>query len=199
MINFPRFTEMPITPANGEWTRADWEQLPHGMDYKYEIIDGVLYMSTSPKFIHNWIIRRLDEFVGTPAERAGLGIAGTIEVGVFMTGTQPVQPDFLFVRAGRDDVLIDDHINGVPDLVIEVLSPGNRAYDLEVKFLAYETAGVPEYGIVDAIQKQLRLYRLGDDNRYGEPLVLSVNDTITFACLPTITLRVGDLFDGAPS
>ncbi len=45
-------------PRQGEWTYADWEELGRDDDNRYEIIDGVLYMTTAPKDFHQWIISR---------------------------------------------------------------------------------------------------------------------------------------------
>jgi len=201
MVTFAMLTDDKLRvrgPKQGQWTRADWETLPHGDGNRYEIIEGYLYVSTSPSLFHNWVINSLAMLVGIPALKRGLGYYGTIEVGVFMPGTQPVQPDFFFVRAERAAIMHDRHVNGVPDLIVEVVSPGNRAHDLETKFLAYEQAGVPEYGIADALLRQLKVYRLREDGRYGEAQTLGRDDSFAFACLPDIVFRVGDIFDGAP-
>jgi Uma2 family endonuclease len=201
MVTFAIPTEHSIPvrgPRQGDWSRQDWEQLEHGGEQRYEIIDGVLYVSTSPSLFHNWIVRRLDRLVGAPAEDAGLGFAGVIEVGVFMPGCDPVQPDFFFVRSDQPLKPPGKHVDGVPDLIIEVLSPGNRDYDLDIKHRAYERAGVPEYAIVDAAKRCLLYFRLMD-GEYGDPVVYSGEQTLSFACLPGITLRIASLFENAPS
>ena len=97
-----------------------------------------------------------------------------------MQGAQPVQPDFVFVSDEHDLIIDDRHINGAPDLIIEVLSHSNSTYDLETKFIAYESAGVSEYGIVDYSNRQLRLYRL-ITGRYAEPIIFTLGDRVTFA------------------
>ena len=56
-------------PRQGEWTYADWEELGRDDDNRYEIIDGVLYMTTAPKVFHQWIISNLYDLVGIPAEK----------------------------------------------------------------------------------------------------------------------------------
>ena len=45
-------------PTQGNWTYADWEQIPDDGN-RYEIIEGVLYVTTVPSFFHQWIIARL--------------------------------------------------------------------------------------------------------------------------------------------
>lgn len=201
MVVIPVLTETPIRvsgPTQGQWTRGDWEQLKHDDGYTYEVIDGVLYMSTSPSTVHQWIIKQLYRFWGYHVEAAGLGVVYLAPVGVFMSGTQPVQPDSVFVSAEHDLIIDDRHINGAPDLIIEVLSPGNSAYDLETKFLAYERAGVSEYGIMDYPNRQLRLYHLQNEH-YGEPILFKVGDTVAFACAPHVSFLLKDVFDGAPA
>ncbi len=65
-------------------------------------------------------------------------------------GWCPVQPDIVFLMNDNlPDVEEAKNFQGIPDLVVEVLSPGTRQMDLDVKLKAYEQAGVPEYWIVD--------------------------------------------------
>lgn len=180
------------------WTYADWESLPDDGN-RYEIIDGVLYMSTSPSAFHQWIIKRLVTRLGTRAEELGLAYIYFAPIGVIMPGCDPVQPDFVIVRAGRESIIHERGIRGVPDLIAEVLSPGNRDYDEETKRDAYERAGVPEYLVIDPEQRQVKHYQLNADSHYPEPRIYTVDDTLTLACLPMLPLKVGELFAGSPS
>jgi len=188
---------MVAGPPQGQWTAADWETLPDDGN-RYEIIDGVLYMSTAPSYYHQWIIRRLDHYIGVPAEEQGLAFAATAPVGLFMPGCEPVQPDFVLVLAERAAIIHDRRIMGVPDLIVEVLSPSNAKYDIRVKLPAYGKAGVPEYGIVNAAERKLSLFQLEAPGRYHGERIFSEGDTVTFAYLPTLPLLVGKLFEGAP-
>jgi Uma2 family endonuclease len=136
-------------PRQGTWTYADWETLPPDDEHRYEIIDGVLYMSTAPSLYHQWIVKQVYRLVGLPAEDAGLGYSFMAPVGVMMPHCQPVQPDFVYVQKANAGILRDGKIRGVPDLIVEVLSPGNRDYDEDVKLRAYAACGVPEYGCLE--------------------------------------------------
>lgn len=192
-------TEAPavVGPRQGHWTYADWEALPEDGN-RYEVIDGVLYMTTAPSFFHQWIIRRLDRFLGLPAEEQGLAFAATAPVGLLMPGCEPVQPDYVVVLAAHAEIIRDRRIMGVPDLVVEVLSPGSVAYDERVKLVAYAFAGVPEYVIIDPRNRTLNHYVLEAPGRYGFPRVFSVHETARFNCLPELTVPIGELFAGAP-
>jgi len=184
-------------PLQGQWTYADWERLPDDNN-QYEIIDGVLYMSTAPSYFHQYIILNLVQYVGIPAKTAGLALPAFAPIGVLMPGCDPVQPDFLIVLSSRASIIHDRRVWGAPDLIVEILSRGNAPYDREVKLAAYARAGVLEYAIVDPRARTLSHYQLDAQGAYGPPRVYAAADALSFACLPTITLTVGDLFAGAP-
>jgi len=184
-------------PPQGYWTHADWEALPDDGN-RYEVIDGVLYMTTAPSYFHQWIVRRLDRFVGVPAEQKGLAFAAVAPVGLLMPGCDPVQPDFVLVMAARASIIHDRRIQGVPDLIIEVISPGSAAYDERVKLAAYTAAGLPEYATVDPASSTLKLCSLEAPGCYAAPQTFTSADTVTFNCLPTISFKLGDLFEGTP-
>ncbi len=184
-------------PLQGQWTYADWERLPDDGN-RYEIIDGVIYMTTAPSTFHQWIALQLVRRVAIPAEDQGLAYSFFAPIGVLMPGCDPVQPDFVVVLSSKAAIIRDRRVRGVPDLLVEILSRGNAPYDREVKLAAYARAGVPEYAIVDPRARTLNHYHLDTQGAYDSPRVYSAAEALSFACLPTITLTVGDLFAGAP-
>lgn len=181
-------------PPQGQWTAQDWEQLPHDDGNRYEIIYGVLYMSTAPSYFHQFILFQFVRLVGTPAFEQNLAHVMFAPVGLFMPGCDPVQPDFVVVRRENADIIENKRIRGVPDMVVEILSPSNADYDEDTKLNVYLNAGVPEYVVIDPAARQLRLYT-GD---YAEPQRYDADDTVTFHSLPGIALLVGQLFEGSP-
>lgn len=191
-------TDAPLVHGakQGHWTYADWEQLPDD-GCIYEIIDGSLYVSTAPKSIHQWLIGKLYQYVGLPAEQRKIALCFFAPFGVIMPGATPVQPDLTIITTANLDILTEKGVRGVPDAIIEIISPGSRAYDEEIKRQAYEAAGVPEYGILDPDERAFLLYTL-DDGAYGEPQSFGMDDVIAFACLPGISFTLRDLFVGIP-
>jgi Uma2 family endonuclease len=184
-------------PPQGRWTYADWEQLPDDGN-RYEIIDGALYMTTAPSSFHQWIVQELVEYIGIPAKNQGLAFTFPAPIGVIMPGCDPVQPDFVVVLASRASIIRERRIMGVPDVIVEILSPGSTAYDQQVKREAYARAGVPEYAIVDPATRTLSHYRLEAPGRYADPHVHGAAEVMSFDCLPAIHVPIGELFAGAP-
>ena len=190
--------ELVLRSLDMTWCYARWEQLPDDGN-RYEVIDGVLYMTTSPSFFHQWIIMRLLHFVGFPAQEQGLAYAITAPVGVLMPGCDPVQPDFLLVRQDRAAIILDRRIRGVPDLIAEVLSPTNPEQDTEVKRRSYARAGVPEYWIVRPATRDVLVCwqpdpSLGD---YAQVRLVAPDAELVPPTLP-LRVAVADLFAGSP-
>lgn len=141
----PRAVTLRSTDAT--WTAADWACLPDDGN-RYEIIDGVLYMSTAPSLFHQWIVQETYTALRQQLAVPGLAFIFVAPVGVFMPGCEPVQPDIVAVRREDRDMLRDRRVYGVPALLVEVLSPSTGGQDLLVKRAAYARAGVPEYWAV---------------------------------------------------
>ena len=184
---------------DASWDYARWEQLPDDGN-RYEVIDGVLYMSTSPSQFHQWIVKQLLVLVGLPLEQAGQAYVYMAPIGVMMPGTDPVQPDFLLIRQDRADIIPDQRIRGVPDLIAEVLSPSNAHLDTDVKRKAYARAGVPEYWIVRPETRDVLVCWQPDENLgdYARSSLIGAGEELLS---PTLGVRVivGDLFAGAPN
>lgn len=74
-----------------------------------------------------------------------------------------VTPDVVWVSRERLAVLLDKagHLTGAPELVVEVLSPGNEneRRDRELKLKLYSERGVQEYWIIDWQRQQVKVYR----------------------------------------
>ena len=151
------FPELTLRSLRANWDRLRWEQLPADGN-RYEIIDGVLYMTTAPSAFHQWIIRQIFLTLYTQIDTPGIGTTLWSPVGVFMPGCDPVQPDLFVVRNEERGIFHDRRVFGVPALIVEVLSPSNPEQDLEVKRDAYARAGVPEYWVVRPAERDLLLF-----------------------------------------
>ncbi len=190
--------ELVLRSLDTTWCYARWEQLPDDGN-RYEVIDGVLYMTTAPSDFHQWIIIQLLQLVGLPAREQGLAYVYIAPIGVLMPGCDPVQSDFLLVRRDRAAIIHDGLIRGVPDLIAEVLSPTNPEQDTEVKRRSYARVGVPEYWIVRPATRDVLVCwqpdpSLGD---YAQVRLVAPDAELVSPTLP-LRVAVADLFAGAP-
>lgn len=190
--------QLTLRSLDATWTYARWQTLPAD-GRRYEVLDGVLYMTTSPSNFHQWItVQRLD-LVGLPARRSGLAYPFIAPIGLLIPGAQPAQPDFLLVRRERAAIIADGRIRGVPDLIAEILSPSNPETDTETKLRIYARAGVPEYWIVRPASRDLVVHWGPNraDGTYIETRHTPADARLDSPTLP-LALTVADLFADAP-
>ena len=102
-----------------------------------------------------------------------------------------VQPDICVVC--DPDKLDAAGCIGAPDLVVEILSPGNNKRELKNKFEVYEEAGVTEYWVIHPNEQTLLIYSL-IDGKYQASRFFVSGDEITSACLPGFSLDLEDVF-----
>jgi Uma2 family endonuclease len=165
-------TQTPVRtrpwPPQGQWTYEDWLELPDD-GARYEVVDGELHVTPPPTIAHQRASLRLVLPMARFVEETGVGEVLEAPVGVRLPGQPvPLEPDIVFVSAAGRATLGPQYIEGVPDLVVEVLSPGSSTYDRGKKLRAYQAAGVPEYWLLDYEARTIEVLVL--ENREYVPL-----------------------------
>jgi len=149
---------VPAWPEQGQWTYEDWLRLPDD-GYRYEVLDGELYMTPPPTTDHQTALGNLFADLLNFTRKRQLGRVFIAPCGVSLPGQPvPVQPDIFFVSREHKSIVDKEYVKGAPDLVAEVLSPSNWSYDRREKFRAYLAAGVPEYWIVDYRARMVEVF-----------------------------------------
>src|ERR1035437_3685638 len=100
----------------------------------------------------------------------------------------------LFISNERANIITDQNIQGAPDLVIEILSPGTEDRDLGEKKMLYARYGVKEYWIIWQANARIEVYRLGLGRRYGKPTLYEAGEELTTDLLPGFSLAVSSLY-----
>lgn len=102
-----------------------------------------------------------------------------------------VQPDLCVIC---DLSKLDDQgCNGAPDLVVEILSPGNSALEMKTKMDLYEECGVQEYWVVEPANKAILVYTLRQGNYIGlKPFIEGMD--VASPLFPTLKVAVTDIF-----
>ncbi len=86
------------------------------------------------------------------------GIIIVAPMDVHMDEQNTVQPDLIFIRNENSSIISNRRIEGVPDLLVEILSPSSGSHDKVRKKALYERFGVQEYWIVDPIHHTIDQY-----------------------------------------
>lgn len=133
---------------------------------RYEILDGELVVSPPPKTRHQEVLQNLFRVVDSHVRTHRLGRVYLAPYDVVLHESSVVQPDLIYVSNANLEIIGEDNIRGVPDLLVEVLSPSNPELDLRDKRQLYARRGVPWYWIVDPDERTvLELERRGDTYR----------------------------------
>lgn len=81
---------------------------------------------------------------------------------VMRLGEDGLTPDAVFFKGRKLNTLYEYYLDGPAEMVIEVTRPAHRSYDFHIKREHYARAGVPEYIIVDAENKQVEFLRFAE-------------------------------------
>ena len=194
--------------ATKRYTIDDLAALPDDEWHRYEIVDGVLYVSKAPRTEHQAVCNRAATALTVWNDESGLGevLPGP---GIIFSQGSGVEPDLVWVSRARLAMIDadDGHLHGAPELVIEVLSPGaaNERYDRATKLALYSRYGVQEYWVPDWQQQHVYVYRRpaapqtppGEEPPLALVTALGGGDTLTSPLLPGFALPVARLFQRA--
>jgi Uma2 family endonuclease len=189
-----QFSDLDV---NKTYTYADY--LKWTFDERLELIKGKIFkMSPAPGSIHqrlahrislklgNYLIGKSCEIFFAPFDvRLSRRSANEKEI------LTVVQPDICVIC---DNKKVDDKgCLGAPDIVVEILSPGNNKKELQNKYEVYEESGVLEYWIIHPLEKTFLKYTLVD-NSFKASKLLTLGEEVTTPILPGFSLNLDELF-----
>lgn len=129
-------------------TYADYAELPND-GRRYEILDGDLAVTPAPIPRHQAVSRNLQRILDRHVVENGLGQMFYAPIDVILADTTIVQPDLLFIAAGREALITERAIEGPPDLVVEILSKYSVRQDRVTKAILYARFEIPHYWVLD--------------------------------------------------
>ena len=127
---------------------------------RHEILGGELYMTPSPSVGHQRVAGNLFVALRTFVTDRGTGEVFVAPVDVILERTSVVVPDLLFVGRDRAGIVTDRGVEGPPDLIVEILSPGTERRDRVEKAQLYARHGVRHYWLVDPDARSLEAFEL---------------------------------------
>jgi Uma2 family endonuclease len=141
--------ESPVAPPTGlgPYRRSDYDRLPDDQP-RCELISGRLYAAPTPWAMHQAVLgcllNRMDWL-----DESSSGLLFYLPRNVALADHSVVQPDVSYISAFRLGIVQERGVEGVPDLLVEIVSLETSRRDRGEKLLLYAECGVPEYWIVD--------------------------------------------------
>jgi Uma2 family endonuclease len=151
-----------------KWDYAAYAAIPPD-GKRHEIIDGEHFVNPSPNLYHQEVSRHIQFQLYTQIELAGLGKVIDAPIDLQLSNHTIVQPDLVIITLARKQIMTPTKIKGVPDLVVEILSPSNADHDLKTKRKLYEDAAIPEYWIAIPDEHQI-IQLVLHEGRYSESI-----------------------------
>jgi Uma2 family endonuclease len=135
-------------------------------------------VTPSPSLRHQVLVGRLHVAIANYlAGRPGTGRVYLSPLDVVLSPHDVVEPDLLFVGSDQLEVLTQKNVQGPPALVVEVLSPGTRKTDEQIKRRLFARVGVHEYWLVDPELDLIKVSRRGEDGSFRRIAELTAEDS----------------------
>jgi Uma2 family endonuclease len=190
-----RFSDLDLS---AQYTYAQY--LKWKFEERVELIRGKIFtMSPAPSRLHQKISQSINHCflnflndknceVYTAPFDVRLPDKGPVDEDIITV----VQPDLCVIC---DPTKLDEKgCLGAPDIVVEILSPGNNQKELKDKYELYESAGVKEYWIVSPENRTLLQYVRNHEGKFEGLRIKTVGDVVHTDVLPRFSLNVSEIF-----
>ncbi len=183
---------MPPSATCYQMTAEEYFQLPEGPPH-FQLIDGDLYMSPSPRRYHQRISMHLSGLLYAFVEEHSIGELYAAPSDVQLADDTVVEPDLYFVSHARAHILTEQGTHGAPDLVVEILSPSTAKLDVGRKREIYAASGVTEMWVVVPEKRVIEVYRFAE-NAALPVATVAVGEVLRSPLFAGLDLKVVDVF-----
>jgi len=154
-----------------DWTVEDYLLLGESKT-PCQLINGELIISPSPTPYHQIISSNLNDLLKAEAKKTG-GIVFYAPMDLYLDRKNVYQPDLIYISKEKRNIITNRGVEGIPDLIIEIISPSNSYTDRNQKKNGYQQFGVTEYWIVDPANATLEIYA---GNSWDVPVLYLAED-----------------------
>ena len=178
----------------------EYMELVNSSDQRYELIDGEVYLLASPSFQHQLVVNEIAwHFNNFFRGKTCLPLTAPLDIRLhgfafkFEEDPNVVQPDIVVI-CDREKVSEDGKYEGIPTLIVEVLSPSTKTKDMTAKLNLYMKSGVSEYWIVDMDGRQILQYAFSQDRDVESLITVRTGETIRSAVFKDLEISLDDIF-----
>lgn len=181
---------------NKKYSYAEFLEITKDME-RAEFIEGHIILQATPTLQHQGIVGNLlFEFKKYFKGEICKPFVAPFDIILENKNEEPkrVQPD-LFVLCDNFDATKNE-FNGVPTLIIEVISPSNAGNDFVTKLNLYQKFAVPEYWIVSPKNKSVQIFVFDKEiEMYNEPFLYSKDDVVNSSIFNNLSMELKSIFE----
>lgn len=185
-----------MLPEKKKISFEEFIEMDKTSDEYLEYIDGQIYNQASPSTLHqrisvNFTAEFRNYFKNRQCEifHAPFDVKLKNEKEEYLS---KVIPDITVVCDKRG--LNEKNYVGIPNLIVEILSPSNQSHDLITKMNLYQRFGVKEYWIVNPKLKSIQIYALNDEELYEQVGVYKNNEIAESNIFNDLRINLDDIF-----
>jgi Uma2 family endonuclease len=193
-------TSLSQLDINGTYSYADY--LTWKFEQAVELIKGHITPMAAPSRRHQGISWQLTLTVGNAfLNKKCNAYAAPFDVRLFDKSKSKkankdvytvIQPDICIIC--DEEKLDDSGCQGSPDLVIEILSPGNSKKEMRTKKQLYEENGIREYWVIDPERETVHQFVLGDSDVYAPPIIYVSEEIVYCSIFEELVVPLDKIF-----
>jgi Uma2 family endonuclease len=184
-----------IAQAEKKITVNEFLEMDFEEGFIYELINGEIMKRTSPNLDHQDASANLHFALMSHVRTNKLGYVFAAPMDVYLTELDLVVPDLIFISNENKEIMQEKRcVEGVPDLIIEILSKGTKGVDRKDKMTLYCKNGVKEYWIIDPKSEYVEIY-VWEKGVYNLVVVAEDNDEFQSTVLEGFKMNVKDIFN----
>lgn len=181
----------------GRVTYEEFLELVEASEQRFELIDGVIYNLASPSYEHQYAVNEIHgTFYNWFKNKKCIPLTSPFDITLFKAEDNIciVQPDIIVI-CDRDKMDKKGKYQGVPTLVVEVLSSSTRSKDMLKKLELYKQCGIKEYWMVDPKNYLVFIYML-DKNEITDSLAFQkgAHEYVESAYFKGLKVALADMF-----
>lgn len=161
---------------------------------RYEIFHGELRMVPAPSTDHQGISINLGSLIWKFVKEKKLGKVFEAPTDVVFDDDEVFQPDIVFIKSERQDIIRENAIHGIPDLIVEIVSPSSTFSDMVEKKEIYRKYGVKEYWLVFPKEKGIEVLTL-ENGEYLEFCKSKKTGIVKSKLLEGLEINSKDVFE----
>jgi Uma2 family endonuclease len=204
IVNDDDLSESLVEEPQSEYGFTYADYLTWKFKERIELIKGKIFkMIPAPLVSHQTIVANINNYIAERVKKNPCKVLFS-PVDVKLIGRpfrRIVKDDEIYTVVQPDVIVVCDpekladarSITGAPEMVVEVLSPGNTKTETKHKLNLYEENGVLEYWVVHPPYKYVEVYLL-KSNKYSKPTIYEMGDDIPCTVLRDINVPVDEIF-----